>query len=361
MNTLNALKEYEAAPGGDTPMELIEQEFHVLRRLTASKFGYKSFTSIPRFREIIGKKVLKALNYCHSGLTYAVIEYLNSLMQPMHYDTDLKQEQLNKASLLSSKSFLDGLIDILITNVIKGTGALVVASLLDFLSFALCPPFSETTDGEHFDSLLDKVAENGRIFYKLYQHSSMTIVKGASMIMKAIIEEGTPDLALRMQELSLAEGALLHHFHVALYASTSEPRMLTIRQLSRHLVALWCTGNEQAKALLERIIPVGLLQHLDSSEKAPREKDLINTRDNLSLAIEHDNEANKSTKAQIISHGRRMQRKLLNTDRVRVIEKQLNSALQHWKQRIASIDTETKTDVYMFIFLLIKNRSQKIF
>ena len=48
-------------------------------------------------------------------------------------------------------------------------GALVVAGMLDFLTFALCSPYSETTDGKQFDMLLEKVAERGRyltIFYK---------------------------------------------------------------------------------------------------------------------------------------------------------------------------------------------------
>ena len=29
--------------------------------------------------------------------------------------------------------------------------------MLDFLTYSLCPPFSETTDGEHFDTLLGKI------------------------------------------------------------------------------------------------------------------------------------------------------------------------------------------------------------
>ena len=33
----------------------------------------------------------------------------------------------------------------------------------------------------------------------------MAIVKGAGLVMKAIIEEGDPETAARMQELSLAE------------------------------------------------------------------------------------------------------------------------------------------------------------
>ena len=58
-----------------------------------------------------------------------------------------------------------------------GTGALVVLAMLDFLTFALCAPYSETTDGAHFDRLLEMVAENGRSLYRLFQHPSLAIVK----------------------------------------------------------------------------------------------------------------------------------------------------------------------------------------
>ena len=40
-------------------------------------------------------------------------------MEPMHEDYDLKQEQLNKSSLLSSDRFLDGLLDMWTTHVVS--------------------------------------------------------------------------------------------------------------------------------------------------------------------------------------------------------------------------------------------------
>ena len=49
--------------------------------------------------------------------------------------------------------------------------------------------YSETTDGKQFDILLEKVADRGRTLYRLFQAPSHTIVKGAGLIMKAIIEE----------------------------------------------------------------------------------------------------------------------------------------------------------------------------
>lgn len=60
----------------------------------------------------------------------------------------------------------------------RGTGALVVASMLDFLTYALCAPYSETTAGDQFDTMLELVAARGRAFYQLFQFPCMTIVKG---------------------------------------------------------------------------------------------------------------------------------------------------------------------------------------
>ena len=39
----------------------MEQQFHALRRLVASKAGFAGFTNLPGFREKIGVKVNKAL------------------------------------------------------------------------------------------------------------------------------------------------------------------------------------------------------------------------------------------------------------------------------------------------------------
>ena len=77
-------------------IEATEQQFHALRRLVASKAGFAGFTVIPMFREKVGKAVAKALRFNHDGISHAAIDMLCALMEPMHEDYDLKQEQLNK-------------------------------------------------------------------------------------------------------------------------------------------------------------------------------------------------------------------------------------------------------------------------
>lgn len=44
-----------------------------------------------------------------------------------------------------------------------------MSAMLDILTFALCVPYSETTDGTHFDTLLAMVAKRGRYLFQLFQ------------------------------------------------------------------------------------------------------------------------------------------------------------------------------------------------
>uniref|UniRef100_A0A3Q2XC25 DnaJ heat shock protein family (Hsp40) member C13 n=1 Tax=Hippocampus comes TaxID=109280 RepID=A0A3Q2XC25_HIPCM len=266
----------------------LESHFQAIRRLVASKAGFQAFTQLPKFREKLGVKTVKALKRNNNGVTHAAIDMLCALMCPMHDDYDLRQEQLNKASLLSSKKFLENLLEKFITNVDQGTGALVISSLLDFLTFALCAPYSETTEGQQFDMLLEMVAANGRTLFKLFQHPSMAIVKGAGLVMKAIIEEGDKEIATKMQELALSEGALPRHLHTSLFTISADQRMLTNRsQLSRHLVGLWTAENPVAMSLLKRILPTGLLAYMDSPDPVPeKDVDRMHVRDNLKIATD---------------------------------------------------------------------------
>lgn len=296
--------------------EHLEAQFHALRRLVASKAGYQGFTEIPRMREKVGIKVVKALKRKNDAITHAAIDMLCALMQPMHDNYDLRQEQLNKTSLMSSRKFLETLLEMFNEHVVHSTGAMVIAAMLDFLTFALCAPYSETTDGTQFDMLLEMVAANGRVVFKLFQHPSMAIVKGAGLVMKAIIEEGDAEIAAKMQDLALSEGALPKHLHTAMFTQSTDSRMLTNRQLSRHLVGLWITGHPTAMGLLKRILPSGLLLYLDSADEVPStEKDRLHIRDNVKLAQDHFNK------------NKRNQQLLM-------LERKIDNLLQHWRARI---------------------------
>lgn len=72
--------------------------------------------------------------------------------------------------------------------------------------------------------------------------------------MRALIEEGEPSVALRMQNLALSEGALPKHLLSALFTQGPDSRLLAHRKLSRHLVGLWVTEHSTSMALLKRIM-----------------------------------------------------------------------------------------------------------
>lgn len=71
------------------------------------------------FREIVGKKVVRALKRKDDGISHACIDFLCALMQPMHDNYSLRQEQFNKRSLLSNKAFLSMLLEPLKEHVVS--------------------------------------------------------------------------------------------------------------------------------------------------------------------------------------------------------------------------------------------------
>lgn len=304
----------------------VEQYYQAIRRLVASKAGFALFNQSERFRTYLGKSIIKTIRLNNDAITFAGFDVLCALMQPMHPDCDIRHEQLNKTFLLGTKGFLESLLDVLRLHVARNSGALVVSSMLDFLTYALCAPYSETTDSACFDTLLNLVATNGRDIYKLFKHPSLAIVKGAGLVIKAIIQEGEPNVSKRMQELSLAEGALMKHLHIGLYSEFKGGETLGVQYLSRHLVALWSISNDEARALYRRMFPLGLLNYLDSQEKPPQSMISLPDRDNLKLANHAGN--NTNVVFEKINSLKDMH------PSVRVLERQLEQTIMHWREQI---------------------------
>ncbi|KAK9497827.1 hypothetical protein O3M35_003746 [Rhynocoris fuscipes] len=325
--------------------EELEALFHAIRRLVASKVGFCAFTQVSGFRECLGQIVSKGLNRNNEAMTHAAVDMICALMHPMHDDYDLKQEQLNKSSLLGNTNFLNSLLDKWTFYVTNGTGALAISSILDMLTFALCLPYSETTESRHFDTLLEMVTNRARVLFKHFQDPCITIMKGASLIMRAIIEEGELSWSKCMQEMSLNECALPRHLVTALFSKDTDRNMLAQRHISRQLVALFLTDNPDGMALMHRTIPSGLMNYLDSSEKPPAVSDNeLNIRDNLKLALDHSNKFQKQS--QIVNWERQY----------RLLEKHLEKALIHWGAQLGLEKRQDKIKVAPVV--LRKSRKQ---
>ena len=83
-----------------------------------SELVYKLWLLVNRFREKVGVKVVKALMRNNDGINHAALDMLCAIMQPMHDHPDLKQEQLNKASLLASSKFQEKLLETWVYHVV---------------------------------------------------------------------------------------------------------------------------------------------------------------------------------------------------------------------------------------------------
>ena len=64
---------------------------------------------------------MSAIKRNDDGISFSCVDFLCALMQPMHDNFDLRQEQLNKRSLLSSKGFLEKLLQPLKDHVVSNT------------------------------------------------------------------------------------------------------------------------------------------------------------------------------------------------------------------------------------------------
>ncbi|CAB4061599.1 DNAJC13 [Lepeophtheirus salmonis] len=302
--------------------EQFYEEFQAIRRLISSKYGFSAFTSIPHMREKIGQKVVIALKCGNDGISYTAIEMLSALVRPAHIHIDLRQEQLNKASLLSSDTFVSALINLWMNHISRGTASLLVAAILDFFTFCLCHPFSETTDGKQFDHLLEKISSFGKTIFILFEHPSLTIVKGAGLIVKALIEEGSPEVSQKMQRLSLTEGSILIHLSRALYTEQQNRTFLLHSQLSRKLLSFWISKDNE-----------GFLYSEDKLEDLS--EDLLNFRDNLKIAERNNDELKSSFQVPNIDTS--VIRNILQKAPIQNLgagNKPYNVMFQHWHQRM---------------------------
>ena len=252
--------------GAPSPEEAADQ-FYALRRLAASPTGFEAFTKITGFPQKIGKSVVTALKMRHDAASHAAIDFLSSLLYPMHDKYDIVQEQNNRRALLLSSSFLKNLVTLLKQHAQANTGALVVAALLDFFVFALCPPYSDTTDNQQFSTLIEMLAENaGPAMFRLYLHPCMALGISSGMLMKTIVQE-CESQAKRLQRYALSEGTLLRQFYLALFGKHSDQKELAIQ-----LIGLWTVECADAQELLKRMIPLPLLAFLQSKKTVPEDE-----------------------------------------------------------------------------------------
>lgn len=75
--------------------------------------------SILSIREALGTLVVTVLKRGSEAVDNAVVETLCALMQPMHANYELRLEQLNKKSLLTSRLFIEHLLELIVHHVVS--------------------------------------------------------------------------------------------------------------------------------------------------------------------------------------------------------------------------------------------------
>uniref|UniRef100_T1HV01 J domain-containing protein n=1 Tax=Rhodnius prolixus TaxID=13249 RepID=T1HV01_RHOPR len=267
--------------------EELEALYHTIRRLVASKVGFCAFTQVSgtprRFPKTLSQLIptsngqIKRRASIKCALALVPERIFHNESHKMNFPGKLSQIKDTALSMISFKSHFGvmyGLINcITIIKIKYNMGIPCKRKLLTGSATLLSYLFYEHVVNLSF----------------ILQDPCITIVKGASLVMRAIIEEGDTDWSRTMQEMSLNESALPRHLVTALFSKQTDRNLLAQRHLSRQLVSLFLTDNPDGIALMQRIIPVGLLNYLNSTDVAPStgEDPEWTIRDNLKLAQDH--------------------------------------------------------------------------
>lgn len=247
---------------------LLMQQFYALRRLCVTRVGFSSAAIVPTLVKAIGAAAVVALRVNNTAVSHAVIDFLNTLMTPMHENYSPYHEQINKHRMLSSDGFVRHLLVVLKGHIDQDSGALVIAALLEFLVYSICPPYSETTDSDVFSDILHLVTDVCcKPLFSLFGHQCKAIRQRAGMIIRVVAEEGTEEQFMVLQRAALSEAGFLRQFHIAAFNNDRE-----LRDLARRLIGYFTFDSQPAQDLLRRMVPVTLLHFLQSKDVPPEDE-----------------------------------------------------------------------------------------
>ncbi|CAL4130362.1 unnamed protein product, partial [Meganyctiphanes norvegica] len=194
-------------------VEELEAQFHALRRLVASKAGFAALTALPGFREKIGLKVVKALQRGDDGVNHAALDMVCALMQPMHEDADLKQEQLNKASLLASPKFQEKLLEAWVMHVCIPVIAAVYIAILESYVFSTRIPTYLTSVNQPPEQHEAKLREAKNPTYQTLRHPGWSQAKRQRYICSGASHETQRTTLAGLPLLDSLQGSFPRHPH----------------------------------------------------------------------------------------------------------------------------------------------------
>ena len=202
--------------------------------------------------------ILASLKSHMEGVIFYVLMVLKGLVLPSEENRNKELETANKKTLFENEEFINTLFDTLDHYATKSTGTLIILIPMDLFQSCLSD-LPDTTAQAITTSMLTKLSERHTILLSLFHSNCSGITMATALIMKTIVEESKPEVASLMQEAALSEGVLIRHFYNAIFASSEDQRFI-----SRYLVGLWMGQHEDSRALLSRIVPLGMTRYLDA-------------------------------------------------------------------------------------------------
>eukprot|EP00736_Rhodelphis_marinus_P007754 Rmarinus@m.16594 len=235
----------------------------VARRLVATFGGFSTFVQAPGAVQTLWRELTSK----DEAAAFYAADVIRRLVHPPQGSNTESAVRTNKRVLFEHSSHVTAMVSLLGRHALMGTGTLLVWEITDILCAALCAPNSATTETEHFHTILTLCAGLGRALFRLFRHDCKPVSQRAAALMKVISEFAKPEVLTSMQYGSLVEGAFLHHLHRSLYAEETKERAA-----SMELVALWAADNKDARQLLKRVFPAGLVQYLSYNHADDRKR-----------------------------------------------------------------------------------------
>lgn len=230
-----------------------------------------------------------ALKSGMEGVVFWVIEVLRVVVLPSTENRNEELERANKETLFADPDFRDLLMKLLDNYAFKPTGTTVIMALMEFLECILSG-FSDTTSSEVKQDLLTKLSQRHTILLSLFHSACSGVTMSTALIMKTIVEESQSEVAQLMQEAALSEGVLLQHFYNAVYSASEDQRYI-----SRYLVGLWMGEHKASRALLSRMVPIGIQRFLNSPMLTEKDVERFQEEENRRLQDNSDVKPSRAT------------------------------------------------------------------
>lgn len=87
-----------------------------------------------------------------------------------------------------------------------------------------------------------------------------------TLLLKTILEECEPDIAMNIRNAALTEGIVLRHFYQSVFHDSYD-----LRCVSRYLTSLWMSNHQPSHKVLAQIIPSGFFAYLTEPLQSAKE------------------------------------------------------------------------------------------